>query len=363
MEELFLDNASTTPLLKEVKQKIIDSLDIFGNPSTSYNVGRKAKQMIEEARNEVAKFINADSKDIIFTSGGSANNNLATQIIGYQCLYSPIAHTSLIKKVSGRGIKLSVNNKGLIDLNDLENQLSYTSLHCIVLVDYANSEIGTIQNVKEIIRITHKYNGYVYLDCTGSIPTIPLNVKELDVDMIGFSAHKIGGLKGTGVFYHKPIIKLSPLIYGNQEQGLFGGTENTLGIIALGEAVKNYKYPSLDLRQTIDNLHKKIKEIYNDCYLVGTPIKDRLINNLYICFKGIDGESLKELLSVYNIDVSNGSACNSHEIEPSHTLKAIYINKEDIGCCIRITLNGKETATQLKYFTDTLDKIIKQIKK
>lgn len=370
---MYLDNAATTPLKSEVKDYIISLLDTYQNPSSMYQSGVNAKQIITTARNNVAKFINADPENIIFTSGGSASNNLVIRgyfsgVINYFMMYSPIAHKSMIKCIEGcihphQCQPIPVNKQGFFNLKDFELWLKN---HCntyklLVALDCANSEIGTIQDVKKIIEITHKYNGVVYLDCTGSIGQIPLDVKALDVDMVGFSAHKLGALKGTGILYKKTNIRLKPLIYGSQEQGLFGGTENVIGIAALGKAVENYDYSSITSNNR-DYIYNYIENNIADSYLVGADLERRLPHNLYICFKGIQGESLMTLLDMNGYQVSTGSACTSGDLTPSSTLLAIKMNKEDINSCIRITLSGKEEITELNTFCKTLKRCVETLR-
>lgn len=372
---MYLDNASTTPLTQEVKDYIISLLDTYQNPSSMYQSGVNVKQIISTARNNVAKFINANPENIIFTSGGSASNTLAIKgfigdTINYSVLYSPIAHKSMLKCVESlhphQCEKLKVDNNGFIDLdylNDWASHREHTKL--LVAIDYANSEIGTIQNAKRIVEIVHKYKGYVYLDCTGSISQIPIDVKALDVDMIGFSAHKLGALKGAGVLYKKSGIHLKPLIYGSQEQGLFGGTENVLGIVALGKALENYDYSTIT-SEGRNYIYNYVTNNISDAYLVGADLKHRLPHNLYMCFKGIQGESLMTLLDINKIQVSTGSACTSGDLAPSTTLQAIDINKEDINSCIRITFSGNETKDELDYVCMKLSsnvKLLRDLKK
>lgn len=370
---MYLDNAATTPLKSEVKDYIISLLDTYQNPSSMYQSGVNAKQIITTARNNVAKFINADPENIIFTSGGSASNNLVIRgyfsgVINYFVMYSPIAHKSMIKCIEGcihphQCQPIPVDKHGCFDLKEFEDRLKS---HCntyklLVALDYANSEIGTIQDVKKIIEITHKYNGVVYLDCTGSIGQIPLDIKALDADMVGFSAHKLGALKGTGILYKKTNIRLKPLIYGSQEQGLFGGTENVIGIAALGKAIENYDYSSITSKNR-DYIYDYIENNIPDSYLVGADLKHRLPHNLYICFKGIQGESLMTLLDMNGYQVSTGSACTSGDLTPSSTLLAIKMNKEDINSCIRITLSGKEEITELNTFCKTLKRCVETLR-
>lgn len=363
---MYLDNAATTPLSLPVKDYIISLLDTYQNPSSLYQSGIDVKQVVTKARNNVAKFINADPNDIIFTSSGSASNSL--MIKGYtnlnKCmvLYSPISHKSALKCVESLQYKmpLKVDRNGKIDLIDLKDCLSM-SMKKLVVIDYANSEIGTIQNIKKIVDMCHFYNAIVYVDCTGSISQIPVDVKALDVDGIGFSAHKLGALKGTGVLYKKPSIELEPLIYGSQEQGLFSGTENVIGIAALGKAIENYDYSSITT-ESRNYVYEFIMKNIPDCYIVGADFRDRLPNNLYMCFKGVSGESLMILLDAVNIQVSTGSACTSGDLTPSSTLKAIGINNEDINSGIRMTFSGDETIEDLDYLCRNLKHCVETLR-
>lgn len=365
--KVYLDNAATTPLSPFVKNYITSLLDLFYNPSSTYEDGKESKRIIEKARDNVAKFINADPGEIIFTSGGSASNTLA--IKGYDkannctVLYSAIAHKSILKCVEDISFsqKIYVDGDGKINLFILEDMLERCDPKPFVVIDYANSEIGTIQNVKDIIGLVHSFNGIVYLDCTGSISSIPVDVKELDVDMVGFSGHKIHALKGCGVLYKKEDIELSPLIYGSQEQGLFGGTENILGIAAIGKAVENYKYENNSFNGR-DCVWNYIKDNIKDVCIVGSE-KDRLKHNLFICVKGIDGEQLMTMLDTKGIQVSVGSACNSGNKEPSNTLKEIHLNNEDLNSCIRMTFSGSETIDELNYVCDEFKKCVDTLRK
>ena len=231
-----------------------------------------------------------------------------------------------------------------------------------VVIEYANSEIGTIQDVKRIIDIVHKWNGIVYLDCTGSISTISLNVKALNVDMAGFSGHKIGALKGCAVLYKKKHINLEPLVYGTQEQGLIGGTQNTLGIATLGYVVENDNYSSIS-SIVRDSVYDYIMKNIPDSYIIGAPIGDkRLPHNLYMCFKGAEGESLMMLLDMNGIEVSTGSACSSGSLQPSPTLVAIGMNKEDIHSCIRMSFGGNETEFDVDYVCNKLKECVEKLR-
>ena len=364
--QVYLDSAATTKLTPQVKQYIIELLDQYANPSSLYQSGIDARQIIEQARNNVARFINADAKNIIFTSSGSASNTLSIKgyIQKHDCciLYSPIAHKSILKCVESckNAIPLEVDSNGFISVDKLDKLLNVIYYKPFVVIDYANSEIGIIQDVKRIIEVVHSYDGIVMLDCTGSIPTIPLDVKDLDVDMAVFSAHKLGALKGCGVLYKKPTIELEPLIYGSQENGLFGGTEAVINISSLGKAVENYDYSSISSNNR-DYVYDYIINEIPDSYLVGAPFEQRLPHNLYMCFKGVQGESLMILLDMNGIQVSTGSACNSGNPQPSSTLTAIGMDKEDINSCIRMTFSD-ETKEELDYVCSKLKECVERLR-
>ena len=364
--QVYHDSAATTQLTPQVKQYIIELLDKYANPSSLYQSGIDARQIIEQARNNVAEFINGKSENIIFTSGGSASNTLAVRgyVQKHNCtvLYSPIAHKSIIKCVESikNAYPLKVNKYGQIDFDDLREWLDSRSGKFFVVLDYANSEIGTVQDVKKIIDLVHFYNGVVYLDCTGSISQIPIDVKKLDVDMIGFSGHKIHALKGIGVLYKKENTELEPLVYGSQEQGLFAGTENVLGIASLGKAIESYEYFSIS-SDNRDYVYDYIIDNIPDSYLIGAPFEHRLPHNLYICFKGVQGESLMILLDMNGIEVSTGSACTSNDLQPSSTLTAIGMDKEDINSCIRMTFSN-ETKEELDYVCSKLKECVEKLR-
>lgn len=366
MMNVYLDNASTTMLSQTTKEYLVSLLDVYGNPSSSHSIGEQAKQIILNVRNSIAKFINANSDEIIFTSGGSASNTLA--IKGFDIrrngcvLYSPIAHKSIIMCVKNQtSYPLKVDKNGLISIKELDRLCMMNRFSgSLLVVDYANSEIGTIQSVKEIIDIAHYYGFKVYLDCTGSISTIPIDVTELDVDMCGFSAHKLGALKGCGVLYKKSDIKLKPIICGSQECGLFGGTENVLGIASLGKAIEKIDYSSITSKNR-DYVYNYIIKNISDSYLVGST-ENRLPHNLYMCFRGIEGEALVMLLDMDGVQVSTGSACNNNSLSPSNILSAIAMNEDDIFSCIRMSFSGNETIEELDYVCARIKKDVASLR-
>lgn len=358
---IYLDNAATSRLSGPMRKYLISVLGTDGNPSSLYSDGIRAKRLIEKSRRAAAKFINADPGEIYFTGGGAAANTLAIRgyCLKHGCtvLYSPIAHASVLKCAAGcrNAAPLRVNHEGFIDLQDLERKMAALDTAPLIAIDYANSELGTIQNVKSITKLARQYSGTVYLDCTGAIPQLPVDAKALDTDMLGFSAHKLGGLKGCGILYKRKHIALEPLIYGSQEQGLVGGTENILGIASAGKAIRDYNY-SLISPAARDYVYGYIAENIPDAYLAGAPISSgsRLPHNLYVCFKGVEGESLMLLLDMNGIQVSTGSACSSRSDDASAALSAIGMDKRDMHSCVRMSFSGKETKKELDYVCEKL---------
>ena len=369
----YFDNAATTKLSPEMKEYLVSALDIFGNPSSTHSEGIKSNTFIENVRQKVRKFINAEFCDeIIFTSSGSASNSLG--VCGYtyrgNIMYPPIVHKSILKTIDslknrfGTGVGvfvLKVDCFGNIDTEYLEALIrSRTKVNKLTLVvtEYANSEIGTIQDIKKISDIVHKYNARLFVDCTGSISTIPLDVRELNIDMASFSAHKIGALKGIGVLYKKRDIKISPLVYGSQEQGLFGGTENLLGILSLGKAIDLIDYHKTSFSRGF--VWSNIKNI-DGISLVGAPLEEnRLSNNLYCCIKGVKGSDMVAIMDdLYKTQISTGSACNNGSPTPSSTLLAIGMSEQDANSCVRISFCGDETEVELKEFCRNFDSCIK----
>ena len=370
--QVYLDSAATTPLTPQVKQYIIELLDQYANPSSLYQSGVDARQIIEQARNNVAEFINGKSENIIFTSSGSAANTMVIKglttdnplLNEYTVFYSPTAHKSMIKSCKScvTNIPLKVNKYGEIDLEYLDNILREYSIHKpLVCIESANSEIGTMNYIFTIAKIVHKYKGLILVDVTGHIPSYHVNMKIWkDIDFVTFSGHKLHALKGVGVVYKNCNVELKPLVYGSQENGLFGGTEAVINIASLGKAVENYDYSSISSKNR-DYVYDYIMREIPNSYLVGAPFEHRLPHNLYMCFKGVQGESLMILLDMNGIQVSTGSACTSYDTQPSPTLTAIGINKEDINSCIRMTF-GNETQEELDYVCSKLKECVERLR-
>lgn len=372
IKSIYLDNASTTSLSASTKEYLTSILDLFGNPSSPHSVGEVVRQMISDARQSVGRFIGANPNDIYFTSSGSAGNTLAIKGMTsenpkenrYAVLCSPTAHKSMLQACESCvcNTLLEVNAIGAIDLPYLDHVLmTHTKLQHrlkpLVCIEAANSEIGTINDVIGIGSVVHKHNGILVVDATGYIPSCRVNMKlwKNSADILTFSGHKLHALKGVGVLWKREDIMLKPLIYGTQERGLFAGTENVLGIVSLGKAVENYSYSSISSKHA-NYVWNYIKQNIPNTYPAGASIEsgNRLPNNLYICFKGVEGESLMLLLDMHGIQVSTGSACNSGSLSASTTLSAIGINQEDIHSFIRLTFSGSETQEELDYVCGAL---------
>lgn len=373
---MYCDYAATTPLKKEVKEYIISILDDFGNPSSVYSLGDTTRQIINTARENVRRFINAE-KDakIVFTPSGSGSNTLAVSGVAqkYDCdiYFSPLLHKSLKEYKSfydNRGYHnairtIPVNQIGRINTSLFTLQLvtsSKSGRTPFVVIEYANSEIGTIQPVKEIIETTHRYGGFVYVDCTGAISSVPIDVQNLHADMIGFSAHKLGALKGCGVLYignGNVEIDPIPLIFGAQEYGLVGGTENMIGIAALGKAVENYEYKNLS-QETRKIAYGFIRD--NGWHLVGDRI-NRLPNNFYFSIPNTSGMEIMTLLDTRsNIQVSTGSACSAGSARPSDALIAIGVPQDDnIHSYIRVTFHGDESLADVMNVFEEIKEVVR----
>lgn len=376
IKKVYLDNAATTPLTNSVKEYLISILDEWGNPSSLHSQGTKPKQIISEARRSIAKFINADEKEIYFVPSGSAGNTLAIKGLisdnpeenKYEVFYSSTAHKSMLKACESYRYHtpLKVNTDGEMDIIYLEDVLTrHNGWKPLVCIEAANSEIGTINDVISIGDIVHQYNGVLVVDATGYIPSYQVNMKlwRNYVDILTFSGHKLHALKGIGVLWKNKDIELKPLIYGSQEKGLIGGTESTLNIVSLGKAVSEYDYSSISPANR-DYVYNYIVKNIPDSFLIGASIEsgNRLPHNLYICFKNIEGESLMILLDMMGIQVSTGSACTLGDLTPSTTLSAIGMEESNIHSCIRMSFSGDETQEELDHVCKTLKQCVESLR-
>ena len=377
---IYLDSSSTAKYTN-VDDIIVNTIttsmkDSWMNPSSLYATSIKEK--INKCRANIAKFIGANSEEIYFTSGASESNNWA--IRGWydanifkkylNIITTPIEHKSTLEVVKSRTLGANIlycniDEYGLINCEYLENML-YKCEEGSVLVSIvmANNEIGTIQDIKKISEIVHKYNDILHVDATQAFGHIPIDVEELGIDMMSCSAHKISPvLRGIGFLYKKGNVNIRPLIYGMQENRMRGGTENTYGIIGLGKAIE-HSYASIE---SMEKLSRK-RDYFIDwliyrfgCKLNGHSI-NRLPNNINVTFpQNITGESLILMLDISGIKGSVGSACNSHSYEHSHVLKEIGLSDDEAMRTVRFTLPNDITYEEINRVINEIDKAIRII--
>ena len=371
MKTVYLDAAASTPLLPQVKDKLLSVLPIFANPSSLHEEGAKANNIIQEAREAISHELNCYPQELYFTSGATMSNNQAIQGFLKKHLYSPIIISSLEHDdihlmledypVDLKYVLPCEHKTGRLDFNSLIDTLdkvNNTSLPVLVSIQWANNETGVIQNMRQIGDIVNSYP-YVYLhtDATQYIAHNPISLHDIGIDMLSCSAQKIGGLKGTGLLYVRENVELSPIIYG--DQGLIGGTENVPGIACIGEAIKQLDYSNVhSIAIKRDYLYEHIKNLGE---LVGS-LSNRLPNNLCMIFKGIRGEELQNLLSELGVYVSTGSACSSHIDEPSKTLTAMGYSIEEANASIRFTLEKETTYEDLDYAIKCINQCVSILK-
>ncbi len=368
---IYLDNAATTKIHPKVIKAITDTMiNIWGNPSSVHAKGQQAKQILDNSRKSISKHINCESNEIIFTSGACESNSLAIQ--GYMnkhmrsvLITTPIEHKSIQSLCEDNNYNIKyvrVDNQGSVDLKHLRHLLSsgipfgkYSP--ALVSIQAANSEIGTIQNIKAISEIAHRYNAVFHTDATQLFPYQKLNMKELGIDMLSMSGQKINAPKGIGFLYVKNGIELKPIIYGSQMEFRRGGTENIPYIAGLVQAIELLQYENTYVQSMRDYLSEKFKGSGLD-YLVNGNLENRLPNNINISFKGIEAESLLLMLDMNNICVSSGSACDSKSIQLSSVLKSIGVPEDYIHGTIRITLSNDITFDELDF---TYEKIVQSV--
>lgn len=375
---IYLDTAATT----KPKQEIIEAMmpyfiEKWHNPSSLYSEGNIIKHEIEKSRKTIADYIDANPNEIFFTSSGSESNCWAIKgFVDYwkskeitPCIITtPIEHKSIMSCVNNLYdvdiYYIKVNNDGFVDLMSLEEALYCTPvIPTLVSIQFANNEIGTVQNIKKISNIVHKYNAVFHTDATQIFGQTYINVEELGIDMMTASGHKIGAPKGVGFLYKKRNIKINPLIYGTQMDGLRGGTENVPYIIGMAKAVElcmNNWASVADVVNIREYMICKLKEKFN-CKINGSEIY-RLPNNINATFpQNITGESLLYTLDLSGIELSTGSACNSKSIEPSYVLKAIGLTDSEAMRTVRFTLSDNITYQDIDFVIGEIDKAIKII--
>jgi cysteine desulfurase len=380
---VYMDNNATTPLHPEVKKTMADALEIFGNPSSLHSFGRKARQLVEEAREKVASFIGASPEELMFVGSGSEANNTVLNALTcqrQQCEYrqqglneiltTTIEHPCVLETsqcLQERGVRVSyleVDEHGKVRIEQLRDLI--TERTGLVSVMMANNEIGTIQDIAAIAEIVHERGALFHSDAVQAVGKVAVDVEELGVDFLTLSAHKIYGPKGIGALYVRKSAPFCPLIRGgHQERGRRAGTENTLGIIGFGKAIEMRTLEMVEeegrLRELKAALRRGIEERIPDVRFVGHPL-DCLPGTLNVSFDGAEGEAIILYLDLEGIAVSTGSACASGSLDPSHVILATGLPAECAHSSIRISLGRENTIEDVEYVLDRLPRVIGKLR-
>ena len=376
MHKIYLDHNSTTPVLKEVLDVMLPFYkDSFGNPSSIHSEGRAARVCLDEAREQVAELIGARSSEIVFTSGGSESNNFA--ILGVAlalnskkrhivtCEVEHAAILNPLKQLEALGFHvdyLPVDNVGRVDPKKVKDALKDST--CLVTIQHANSEVGTLQNIKEIGSLIKNNDILFHTDAVQSVGKLAVNVNDISVDLLSMSSHKIYGPKGVGALFVKrgtPAL-FSPVCGGGQEKKRRGGTENVPGIVGFGKACKialdRINKGNLNqLKVMRDLLRNKIEGLIPNVEFYGCS-KNGLPNTLSCGFDGADGETLLIALDMKGISVSTGSACSSGTGMPSKVLSALKLPLSKINSSIRFSLGWVNTSEDIDFAVQSLAKAV-----
>ena len=376
--KIYADNAATTKMSRTAIDTMVKYMEeTYGNPSSLYMIGQEAKEALEEARETVAKVINAEPREIIFTSGGSEADNQAIvsaaaigakkgkkHIISSAFEHHAVLHT--LAKMEKEGFEvtlLDVHEDGLVRPEEVEAAIRDDT--CLVTIMAANNEIGTIQPIREIGRICREHGVIFHTDAVQAIGHIKIDVKEDNIDMLSASAHKFHGPKGTGFLYVKKGITLTNIIEGGaQERGKRAGTENVPCIMAMAaalkEAAENMDSAASHVRGMRDRLIAGLKEIPHSA--INGDEEKRLPSNVNFCFEGIEGESLLLLLDQKGISASSGSACTSGSLDPSHVLLAIGRVHDVAHGSLRLSLGEDTTEEEVDYLVKSVAEVVKYLR-
>ncbi|WP_346876442.1 MULTISPECIES: cysteine desulfurase NifS [unclassified Clostridium] len=375
---VYMDYAATTYTKPEVLEDMIPYFtEFYGNPSSIYSISRETKKAIDKARNRIAKAINADPAEIYFTGGGSeadnwaikgialANKNKGNHIITTKIEHHAVLHTcEYLEKQGFEVTYLDVDEEGLIRLEELKNAIKSSTI--LVTIMTANNEIGTVQPIKEIGAICKERKVFFHTDAVQAIGHIEMDVKNMDIDALSLSGHKIYGPKGVGVLYLRKGIKIHNLVHGGaQERNRRAGTENVAGIVGLGKAIElameNLTEEKERLTYLRDKLIKGLLEIpYSK--LNGSVGDKRLPGNVNISFEFIEGESVLLMLDAKGICASSGSACTSGSLDPSHVLLSIGLPHEVAHGSLRLTMGAKTTEEEVDYVIETVPAIVQRLR-
>ncbi|MCX7695038.1 MAG: cysteine desulfurase NifS [Caloramator sp.] len=375
---VYMDHAATTYTKQEVLEAMMPYFtEQFGNASSIYTFGRRSKATIEEAREKVAKALNALPDEIYFTGGGSeadnwaikgvayANRNKGNHIITTKIEHHAVLHTcEYLEKQGFEVTYLDVDEYGLINLDDLKNAITDKTI--LITIMFANNEIGTIQPIAEIGKIARERGIYFHTDAVQAVGNVEIDVKEMNIDMLSLAGHKFYGPKGVGALYIRKGVKIDNLIHGGgQERKRRAGTENLPGIVGLAKAIElatsNIEEHNRKIKAMRDRLLKGIMEKIPYTKLNGHPVK-RLPGNINVSFQFIEGESLLLLLDHYGICASTGSACSSGSLDPSHVLMAIGLPHEIAHGSLRLSLGDLNKEEDVDYVLEVLPQIVQRLR-
>jgi cysteine desulfurase len=376
--KIYFDNAATTPVRQEVLEEMLPYFqDFYGNASSVYTIARKSKTALELARKQVADALGALPEEIYFTAGGSESDNMALKGVadalqkkGNHIITTKIEHHAILhtcEYLAEKGFEithLDVDQDGKISLDDLKKSIRPTTI--LISIMFANNEIGTIQPIAEIGKIAKEKGVYFHTDAVQAVGHVPIDVKEMNIDLLSLSGHKLGGPKGIGAIYIRKGVQITPLIHGGaQEKRRRAGTENIPAIVGLGKAAE---LAVAELPQTVEKLTKLrdklihgIQEKIPYAKLNGHPT-DRLPGNCNIGFEFIEGESLLLLLDSAGVAASSGSACTSGSLDPSHVLMAIGLPHEKAHGSLRLTLGHYNTEEEVDYVLNILPGIVERLR-
>ena len=373
---IYLDNAASTPVHEKVIEEMIPYFkEQYGNPSSIHSYGRLSRKAIQNARKRIASLINAEDGEILLTSGGTESNNTAHYGITHQkkgkhIITSSVEHDAILepcKRLEEEGFQITylpVDRRGLVNPEDVEKEISSDT--CLVSIMFANNEVGTIQPIKEIGKITHEKKVTFHTDAVQAIGKIPIDVRDLKVDLLSMSSHKINGPKGVGALYIRKGVKIDPLILGGgQENGLRSGTENVASIVGFGKACQLAKDNMEQNQEHMRRLARKLvfeilKEIPHTT-LNGHPEK-RIPNNIHLTFLGVNGEDLIIKLDENGIAASTGSACSVRVQKASHVLKAMGFSHEQITGSLRLTVGILNTKKEIEETVRVLKKVVNELR-
>jgi len=376
---IYFDNAASTAVHPEVVKEMLPYFDVqYGNPSSIHQFGRKAKNAIQKARKQVAALVGAEPDEILFTSGGTESNNTIFYGIKFQgakfelshIITSSIEHDAVlepIREFEKNGCQvtyLPVDEHGIVNSDDITN--SITPQTVMVSIMFANNEVGTIQPIKEISKICNKYQIPLHTDAVQAAGKVLINVKELGVDALSISSHKINGPKGVGALFIKKGLTIAPYILGGgQENGMRSGTENVASIVGFGKACEIAKERLVENSSHFKKLHssmlERITKEISHVKLNGHTEK-RIFNNLHLTFLGVNGEDLIIKLDEHGIAASTGSACSVHTQKASHVLKAMGFNHEQITGSLRISFGYMNTLDEVKQAVEVLKKVVSELR-